>query len=449
MNRYFYFSILIVISTCLQACEARQKHLKVLAFGDSGSCSDPIDPSTCKQNEIARSMKAVCDEEGCDMGIMLGDNIYELGVESENDDQFRYKYEYHYAPLSMPIYGAIGNHDLWGLNTTAEQQIQAQVNYSKHSTTWRMHAEYYDYVQEGVHFFVINSVDFSPAQARWLSDALLHSTANWKVVYGHYPIHSNGYHGDTFGLVDQLLPIVCEYADLYVAAHDHDLQLLDSDCGVPLVVSGASGKTRFSNTADSAARRRWSVSETYGFARLEFKPKSFKVLYYNGTGEELYSRTYNRLFRLRLKGEPSDTARSQSVYVDTDASAGTNNAPKIGLLPLTNGRNTSLGAVWTLERFKKYVRIKNRFTKEYLHANNDIVETSPESATSPVGANIRTWRSAQWELISPLRGVVYLKNRGRGSYLTLGAEGTLGLTEEPSEVNSGWVFNPVDWTHYD
>lgn len=262
--------------------------LKVLTFGDSGSCNDPEAPSTCTQNRVARSMAAVCAAEGCDMGVLLGDSIYNQGVSSEYDDQLRYKYEFHYSPLAIPIYVALGNHDIWGANISKEEQVSALVNYSKHSTTWRMESAYYQYVKADVHFFVIDSNDFDSTQERWLDQALQASSASWKVVYGHHPIHSNGTHGDTPRLVDKLLPIVCAHADIYLAGHDHDLQLLKADCGIPLVVSGAAGKIRASNTSPTAPRRLWSTSNTYGFTRLIFHKAFFEIHFYDGNGTYLY-----------------------------------------------------------------------------------------------------------------------------------------------------------------
>lgn len=38
--------------------------------------------------------------------------------------------------------------------------------------------------------------------------ALRESVANWKIVIGHHPIRSVGYHGETKELIRQLLPIL-------------------------------------------------------------------------------------------------------------------------------------------------------------------------------------------------------------------------------------------------
>lgn len=290
----------ILLMVCQFSHPVFSYDIEVLAFGDSGSCDSPNNPASCIQNTIANAMKSVCDTDGCDMGILLGDNFYEAGITSdgEADPQFQYKYEVHYNPLAMPIYAALGNHDIGNNSNLTKQQIQqkidAQIGHTDTSPTWRMLAEYYDYVQGGVHFFVINSNDFDREQREWLQNGLKNSTENWKVVYGHHPIRSNGVHGDTSELVVELLPLICAYADLYVAGHDHDLQLLESDCGVPFVISGAAGKIRSTNTSSNAPRRRWSIS-SYGFSRILFNSNDFNVRYYNENGTHLYSRNYTRL----------------------------------------------------------------------------------------------------------------------------------------------------------
>ena len=53
------------------------------------------------------------------------------------------------------------------------------------------------------------------------------STADWKIVQGHFPIHSctTGEHGDTRKLITQLQPLLEEgKADMYFSGHDHILQ---------------------------------------------------------------------------------------------------------------------------------------------------------------------------------------------------------------------------------
>ncbi len=288
-----------LVTTCLflsflQGSLSYAYDLEVLAFGDSGSCNNPDDISTCKQNKVARSMKEVCDDSGCDMGITLGDNIYEDGVKNANDELFKHKFKDHYDRLNILIYAALGNHDVQDNTLSNQEQIEAQIGHSAYSDTWRMNGEYYDYKVKGVHFMVINSNDFDREQRHWLHSTLKGSTAKWKVVYGHHPIRSNGMHGDTKDLVVELLPLICSYADVYVSGHDHDQQLLESECGVPLIVSGAAGKTESRNTNKSLSLRDWSA-KGLGFSRLLFSDDYFIVKYYDEDGYSIYRKKYTKL----------------------------------------------------------------------------------------------------------------------------------------------------------
>ncbi|KAI5404069.1 Purple acid phosphatase 3, variant 2, partial [Lathyrus oleraceus] len=55
-----------------------------------------------------------------------------------------------------------------------------------------------------------------------LETALRDSTAKWKIVVGHHPVRSIGYHGDTKELLTHLLPILeANNVDMYMTGHDH------------------------------------------------------------------------------------------------------------------------------------------------------------------------------------------------------------------------------------
>lgn len=271
--------------------------LEVLAFGDSGSCNeDEID--TCIQNIVARSMKKVCDRAGCDLGILLGDNIYENSIDIEEGGAWDFKFEYHYEPLNFKIYASLGNHDILGKNDSDKQiKINAQIQHQNYSNTWMMPDEYYSFRRNDVEFFSINSNNFNRKQYNWLRSKLKNSTAKWKVVFGHHPIRTNGFHkndADLKELVAELLPLICSYADMYVSGHDHDLQLLKSDCDIPLIISGAAGKSRTTDTSPDAPRRIWSkgkegFEEHFGFARILFDNSTFTVRFYDENGDHLYS----------------------------------------------------------------------------------------------------------------------------------------------------------------
>ncbi|NRA46427.1 MAG: metallophosphoesterase [Oligoflexales bacterium] len=247
----------------------------VLAFGDGGT-------GDYQQMSVADSMKEVCGFEDCDFAVGLGDNIYENGVSSVNDRQFKTKFEDPYGSLELPFYMSLGNHDVRG-NT------QAQINYSELSKWWKMPGRYYEKIVDGIQLIALDTNNFDSRQLQFVEDILDNTPAKWKIVFGHHPIYSYGDHGTNDNLVEQLLPVLCEHENVvYMSGHEHDLQVLDSGCGVPLFVSGAAVKLRDVGTG----RRTIWADSTYGYAIFRFSDENLKVKYYDEDSQLLYEETY-------------------------------------------------------------------------------------------------------------------------------------------------------------
>ena len=91
------------------------------------------------------------------------------------------------------------------------------------------------------------------------------------------------------------MPTLCQYADAYIAGHEHDLELLTDDCSaypesnsrapLPLIISGAASKMRGKHTpfAEQQALKYpqyellWSKSFTWGFAHLTIDNNTDKL----------------------------------------------------------------------------------------------------------------------------------------------------------------------------
>jgi hypothetical protein len=61
-----------------------------VTLGDMGEGGD-------EQMQVAHAMYNVCQQEGCDFVLGLGDNIYPHAVHSVDDPQFQEKFERPYA----------------------------------------------------------------------------------------------------------------------------------------------------------------------------------------------------------------------------------------------------------------------------------------------------------------------------------------------------------------
>lgn len=214
-------------------------YLRALVFGDSGT-------GLPDQLNVAQAMLARARREGAplDLIVTTGDLFYPTGVESISDPQWQTKYEDVYTDeLAVPCYSIFGNHDYDG-------SLEAQYAYEKHNSNWHLPARYYTFSRplgEGasVQFFMLDTTPIpvgegDPEQVAWLSEELGKSEATWKIVVGHHPLYSHGKRPYNQWLIPILEPIFVEHdVDLYMAGHDHLLELLKPIQGVYHLVSGA------------------------------------------------------------------------------------------------------------------------------------------------------------------------------------------------------------------
>ena len=235
------------------------------------------------QAAVATAMRRFCEGPPvCEFAVMLGDNIYPKGATAGadgRDDAERFRKIFHepYAPLAangpdFRIYAALGNHD-W---KTSRAGAMAQVDYLTETRPFYMDGIRYRVAPTGdpreVEIFVLDThvllsaysilddaldddareIDSDEIDAtqpwavphtedewrmvEWLEESLASSPARWKIVMGHHPIWSSA--GSKFQQARMLrrliLPSLCRHADLYLAGHEHTLELHTDACqGVP------------------------------------------------------------------------------------------------------------------------------------------------------------------------------------------------------------------------
>jgi hypothetical protein len=109
---------------------------------------------------------------------------------------------------------------------------------------------YYDFVEEPVHFFVINSnadvaewepdgTDSNSIQAQWLHTQLAASTSTWNIVYFHHPPYSSG---TTHSSTSHMRWPFAEWgADAVISGHEHGYERILQD-GFVYFVNGAGGQ---------------------------------------------------------------------------------------------------------------------------------------------------------------------------------------------------------------
>jgi hypothetical protein len=312
---------------------------------------------------VSNAVRRYCRSAACDAGVVLGDNIYPdgatLGADGHNDAQrFADIFEEPYGWMrslgeAFRMYVALGNHD-WH---TSREGAMAQVAYHQSHPPFYMDGLIYSVHpagREDVEIFVIDShvllagetiyedvlaEDGSEVEsttidelepwaapqteqernmAAWLDQRLRASTARWRIVIAHHPLWSSA--GGKFQqarvLRRLLLPTLCRNADMFLAGHEHTMEVHTDACAEfapdlpPLltVVSGAASKQRPLNTAfmshqlrnNPELRTLFAQGMAWGFAHVQLDADEARIEVVttpdDGSGEpvSVYTHTFPR-----------------------------------------------------------------------------------------------------------------------------------------------------------
>jgi len=212
-----------------------------------------------KREDVARLLADEARMERPGFVMLLGDNFYPEGVESATDRRFVTDFEelYRGEELQVPFYAVLGGHDHRG-------RVEAQLEYAATGGRWRMPARYYEFTHAVspaclVQFLVLDTEPLHQGgtvedpQVRWLEQQLATAGAHWKIVAGHHPIASASGHGGSPRVRSLLEPLFDRYGvDLYLAAYEHNLQLLRTPRGLVHGISGAGSSARPVGTPEAA-----------------------------------------------------------------------------------------------------------------------------------------------------------------------------------------------------
>jgi tartrate-resistant acid phosphatase type 5 len=323
------------------------------------------------QVPVSRAMKAFCAQQGCDIATMLGDNIYPDGAEANADDarRFRDLFTIPYGSLvadpDFRIYSVLGNHD-WH---TSRAGAMAQVRFLETTPPFFMNGLFYrvvpDAAQGEVEIFAIDTevllasttvydavlaedasevatqeleqlepwaapqTEAERNMVAWLEAGLASSKARWKIVIGHHPLWSTA--GSKFQQAKSLrrliLPALCRYADLYLAGHEHTLEVHTDDCStalpgtdvapLPQIVSGSASKMRPTNSAfirqqlkaHAGLRTLHARGLAWGFSHLTFADDrvTVKLVEIPRDGSSTTQVTYEHSFARRSASAPEGT----------------------------------------------------------------------------------------------------------------------------------------------
>lgn len=237
MNRFLFLMFFVVSCKYFGADpvviegEKLEDDYKICFIGDTG---------TGKKEQFL--VADVLEKESCSQIRLLGDVIYEKGIDSVNDSELEEKFLKPYKNIleNTPIYIVLGNHDY-------KKKPQAWIDVSKKIKNVHMPAQFYADIYEDICILSIDANAHFANQFLWMKKTRKKYFKKCKYVLtvGHTPYRSSGHHGNAPGYAKIFFKkMVLKHSTAYIAGHDHHL----SDEGiydeVHHFVSGAGGKLR-------------------------------------------------------------------------------------------------------------------------------------------------------------------------------------------------------------
>ena len=240
------------------------KPLNFILLGDAGT-QDGVQAALGRTIAALCEQKTTADNAGCHFAMAAGDNIYNIGAPSPVDSQFNTAFEDIYAPVNVPFYLVLGNHDngLTGQSPAlGDNQVEYHYRTDRPSTKWNMPARYYsrrwgtvlelfaidsDTIDGDSDSLGVDAAYDTAFQREWISEAVNLSPARWKMSMSHYNYISNGNYGDGSATFKAAMEeALCNRVQFHVQGHEHDLRWLKpvESCGrTEFIVSGAGGRT--------------------------------------------------------------------------------------------------------------------------------------------------------------------------------------------------------------
>lgn len=277
--------------------------LDLLALGDFGTSDE-------SQRQLAQTLTSYASamKDKAQGMLLLGDNFYRPMPGGFLSPRWKTDFSdmYPASVFPFPCWAILGNHDYH--DTPGNERIQLGYHaFRQNKTRWTMPGKYYRLdlpVKNPLVTFLMIDTDWESinrrihgdqvacwmsaeekaAQAEWLEKQLSSERAAFTVVVGHHPIYSDGSHGDTPELVQELGPILEKNSvHFYLCGHDHDLQHLELEgLKTSFVISGGGGAPLCKNTE---ARKGSDIQATHGFSHLFISEKRLHVRHIDSSGK--------------------------------------------------------------------------------------------------------------------------------------------------------------------
>ncbi|MGI9245065.1 MAG: metallophosphoesterase, partial [Verrucomicrobiales bacterium] len=202
--------------------------VRIWALGDSGTKDD----NARSVRDAYLALSAI--EQPADALLMLGDNAYSNGTDSEYQDAV-FQDMYEDILRNRVLWSTQGNHDLGAYFDIFDLPIAGEAGGVASGTE-----DYYSVDYGNVHLICLSSQDTNlcsdpnSLMYQWLSADLLATTQPWIIAYWHHPAYTKGSHdsdnaGDSGGRMEDMrsiaLPILeAGGVDLVLSGHSHSYE---------------------------------------------------------------------------------------------------------------------------------------------------------------------------------------------------------------------------------
>jgi tartrate-resistant acid phosphatase type 5 len=253
----------------------RTATLRLAVAGDTGKGTEVL----------ARAIARVHAQAPLDAILLTGDNFYPCGVTSVDDP--RWSLVRPLTRIGVPLFPVLGNHDYCG-----KAVPEAQIHASATIPHWRFPAPQYALRTPVADFAFLNTTPYvrgyhTPVP-EMIRATFATSKAPWRIVIGHHPVISSGWHGyfprDEVGHMRELIPALRDaHVDFYMCGHDHHMELLRGR--MLHLVSGAGSspvppvKLHATTVFPEEIGR-----ERIGFAVVEITATAIRVRMYDASG---------------------------------------------------------------------------------------------------------------------------------------------------------------------
>ena len=203
---------------------------ELIICGDTGS-------GNYSQRIVADSMiQLIKQNPKIESVILAGDNIYEYGCDSVDNNNFNTKFQIPYSKILLPFYLCLGNHDYGKDKNISQIQIDYTTSIYNTNNKWNILHNWYtqSFPPNCDFFFIDTNIDrMNPnmiqEQLEQTIQSIQNSDKKWKILCGHHPWISVGGHGNA----KEELKIYLEQffssvnIDLYICGHDHCKSIIE------------------------------------------------------------------------------------------------------------------------------------------------------------------------------------------------------------------------------